>query len=64
MWGVHPLALEQSNPATTMGDVARRSVEVAKRVGLAEAGDRVVIAAGVPFGTAGTTNTLRVERVS
>ena len=64
LWGVHPMALEQSNPATTMGDVARRSVDIVKRVGLADAGDRIVITAGVPFGTAGTTNTLRVERVS
>jgi len=26
-------------------------------------GDRVVIAAGVPFGVRGTTNLIRVERV-
>ncbi len=63
VWGVHPVSLEQSNPATTMGDVAKRAVQIARRVGLAEAGDRIVIAAGVPFGTAGTTNTLRVEKV-
>jgi pyruvate kinase len=35
-----------------------------KQSGMAEPGDRVVIAAGVPFGVRGTTNMLRVERVS
>ena len=63
VWGVLPLSLEQSNPAVTMGDVARRALSIAQKVGMAEPGDRIVIAAGVPFGTAGTTNVLRVERV-
>jgi pyruvate kinase len=31
--------------------------------GLASAGDRVVVTAGVPVGVPGTTNTLKVETV-
>ena len=63
VWGTHPISLSQSNPAATMSDVAKRATVIAQKVGVAEKGDRIVIAAGVPFGTAGTTNTLRVEQV-
>ncbi|HKY94183.1 MAG TPA: pyruvate kinase alpha/beta domain-containing protein [Kiloniellales bacterium] len=31
--------------------------------GLAQSGDKSVITAGVPFGTPGSTNVLRIERV-
>lgn len=31
--------------------------------GVAEAGDIIAIAAGMPFGMAGTTNLLRIERL-
>jgi pyruvate kinase len=31
--------------------------------GVAGAGDIIVIAAGMPFGVAGTTNLLRIERL-
>jgi len=31
--------------------------------GLAEPGSEIVVAAGVPFGQSGTTNTLRVAQV-
>lgn len=63
VWGVQPMALDQSNPATSMGDVVKRAVVMARRAGLGGSGDRIVIAAGVPFGTAGTTNTLRVAKI-
>lgn len=45
-------------------DMVRIAVAKAKETGLAEVGEYVVIAAGVPFGVRGTTNMLRVERVS
>jgi pyruvate kinase len=35
---------------------------VARREGYAKSGDIVVIAAGMPFGTAGTTNLLHIAR--
>ncbi|MBT6274140.1 MAG: hypothetical protein HOI95_08410, partial [Chromatiales bacterium] len=40
-----------------------RACQIVVNEGLGEPGDRIVIAAGVPFGTAGTTNLLRVARI-
>jgi pyruvate kinase len=45
-------------------DMVKIALEQAKLLGMAEPGDRVIIVAGVPFGVRGTTNMLRVERVS
>ncbi len=44
-------------------DMVRLALEQVKHTGLAKPGERVVIAAGVPFGVRGTTNMVRVERV-
>ena len=38
-------------------------LETAARCELASSGDRVVVTAGVPFGVAGSTNTLKVEAI-
>jgi pyruvate kinase len=37
--------------------------EAVARRGVAAAGDIIAIAAGMPFGVAGTTNLLRIERI-
>jgi pyruvate kinase len=37
--------------------------EIILKLGLAEAGDRLVLTAGVPFDVAGTTNLLKIETV-
>jgi pyruvate kinase len=37
---------------------------MALRHGLAKAGDRIILVAGVPFGTPGSTNVLHVVRVT
>jgi pyruvate kinase len=37
--------------------------EAAKKSGLVDVGDKIVIVAGVPFGQHGSTNLIRVERV-
>jgi pyruvate kinase len=42
------------------GEMVTRAIGLAKSIGFAHAGDRLVVTAGVPFGTPGTTNTLRV----
>ncbi len=39
---------------------ARHAAEIAKRVGFAKSGDKFVMTAGVPFGTPGSTNILRI----
>jgi len=61
VWGVLPHLAPDPQDTDDMVRIALREV---KRFGLAQVGERVVIAAGVPFGVRGTTNLLRVERVS
>jgi pyruvate kinase len=41
-----------------------KACAAAKAEGLAGPGDIVAIAAGMPFGVAGTTNLLRIERLA
>ena len=43
--------------------MVKRGVELAVQEGFAERGDRIVIIFGVPFGTPGSTNNLRVVTV-
>jgi pyruvate kinase len=45
-------------------EMVAMAIERARSHGMAEAGDRIVITAGVPIGVQGTTNLLWVERVS
>ena len=59
-WGVCPvLALNQENA----DKLFVHSVDCAKKSGLVDDGDIVVITAGMPINVAGTTNTLRVQTV-
>jgi pyruvate kinase len=60
VWGVHSLHTAEVSDVTTMTDLACRA---AVQEGFAVMGDHVVIAAGVPFGHAGTTNLLRIAKV-
>ncbi|EHL98201.1 pyruvate kinase [Acetobacteraceae bacterium AT-5844] len=60
VWGVHPLLSQEPNSMTDMVNKAARS---AASEGFAESGDEIVVTAGVPFGTPGTTNALRVAAV-
>ena len=59
-WGVHPVRIEDVAGVTQMVDNA---VECARKEGLAEHPDHIVITAGMPFGTPGATNLLRIVRV-
>jgi pyruvate kinase len=43
--------------------MTRLAVDTAKRLGFAEPGQTLVIAAGLPFGTPGSTNLLRIAQV-
>ncbi len=60
VWGVHPLLSQEPNSMTDMVNKAARS---AAAEGFAESGDEIVVTAGVPFGTPGTTNALRVASI-
>jgi len=59
-WGVHAVHVEQEQRFSA---VVKRAVEVAKAEEFGGAGDKIVITAGVPMGTPGSTNVLRVERI-
>ncbi|MCL2061581.1 MAG: pyruvate kinase [Firmicutes bacterium] len=59
-WGVMPvMAKEKKNSDELFVHAADR----AKETGIVKAGDLVVIAAGVPVGISGNTNTLRIEYI-
>ncbi|MBK7904975.1 MAG: pyruvate kinase [Gemmatimonadetes bacterium] len=60
VWGVVPLLVPHCDTYEQMAAIAR-----AKLVehGFARPGDRIVVTAGVPFDTPGTTNQLKVETV-
>jgi pyruvate kinase len=60
VWGVHPVHLEGEVSYDAMLDAARRYLIESR---LAEAGQRFVVTAGVPFHVSGTTNMLRVEEL-
>lgn len=59
-YGVHPVEVEE---VTSFGDAVALAQKQAKEEGLATAGQRFVMTAGVPFGTPGSTNILRVAWV-
>ena len=59
-WGVHCVQIED---ATSFPDMVEKACHNAAQEGFAEIGDRIVITAGVPFGTPGSTNVLRIAWV-
>jgi pyruvate kinase len=46
--------------AHDVDDMAKRACKLAGREGFAKAHDRIIIVAGVPFGTPGATNMIRI----
>ena len=56
-WGIHCVIAED---ARDQDDMVERACRIACREGFASAGQRVIVVAGVPFGTPGTTNMIRV----
>ncbi len=59
-WGVHAV---HAQDAHTMTEAVARAARLAREEGLAQQGQTLVIAAGIPFGQAGSTNSLRVTTV-
>jgi len=59
-WGLHCVETEDAKDFTDMVD---KACHFARSEAFAAAGERVVITAGVPFGTPGATNTLRIAWV-
>jgi pyruvate kinase len=60
LWGAHCV---HTSDVKSFNDMVSKAVRIAHREGLAEPGQRVVVTAGVPFGTPGATNVLRIAWV-
>jgi pyruvate kinase len=60
VWGVHAVVTEDAHDQDDMVDRANR---IAFREGFAKPGQRVIVVAGVPLGTPGATNMLRIAYV-
>ncbi len=59
-WGVHAVVTKDAHD---IDDMSARAAKFAFREGFAKVGDRIIIVAGVPFGTPGATNMVRIEFV-
>jgi pyruvate kinase len=60
VWGVHCVVAEDAHD---QDDMVERACRVAFKEGFARAGQRVIIVAGVPLGTPGATNMVRIAFV-
>jgi pyruvate kinase len=56
-WGTHCV---QTQDVQTFSEMVEKACRIAKEQGLATKGQRLVVTAGVPFGTPGSTNVLRI----
>ena len=61
VWGVHAVVTKDAND---LDDMAKRACKFANREGFSKEADRIVIVAGVPFGTPGATNMVRIAFTS
>jgi len=60
LWGAHCV---HTSDVKNFTDMVQKAVRIAHREGIAEPGQRIVVTAGVPFGTPGATNVLRIAWV-
>jgi pyruvate kinase len=60
-WGVHPLPVTKPS---SISELFSTAANLSKSLGLAKPGDLIVITGGIPIGETGSTNLLKVEKVS
>lgn len=60
-WGIHAVV---TRDASDVDDMTFRACKFALRSGLAEVGERIIVIAGVPFGTPGATNMIRIAYIT
>ena len=60
VWGVNPVVCSD---VTSVDDMTERAIATAKAMNFAQPGQTLVIAAGMPFGTPGSTNLLRIAQI-
>ncbi len=61
IWGVH--TIHASEPKS-FGGMIENACQLAKKEGIVQKGDSVVITAGAPIGVSGSTNNLRIAKIS
>jgi pyruvate kinase len=61
VWGVHPVHADDT--VTDVPDMVSQACAIAHHEAFAQIGDFIVIASGMPFGVAGTTNFLHIAKV-
>jgi pyruvate kinase len=61
VWGIHAVQTPEVNTVSEMVD---KACALARHEGFARKGDRLAITAGVPFGTPGSTNMIRIAWVN
>ncbi|MFC3713257.1 pyruvate kinase [Sphingoaurantiacus capsulatus] len=61
VWGVHAV---HTRDVDSFEEMLSKSKRMALRTGMAAAGDRLIVIAGVPFGTPGSTNVLHAARLT
>ncbi|CAN7351687.1 pyruvate kinase [Pararhizobium sp. LjRoot238] len=60
VWGLHSVV---TSDATDLDDMVNRACRIVVTEGFGKPGDRVIISAGVPLGTPGATNMLRIAYI-
>lgn len=60
VWGLHAI---RTRDVADFEEMVGKSKRMALRSGLAEGGDRIILMAGYPFGTPGSTNVLHIARL-
>jgi len=60
LWGAHCV---HTRDVSSVSEMVERAVTVSQHDGLAKTAETVVITAGIPFGTPGATNALRIARL-
>jgi pyruvate kinase len=60
LWGAHCV---HTSDVKNFTDMVQKAARIAHRESIAEPGQRIVVTAGVPFGTPGATNVLRIAWV-
>ena len=61
VWGMHCV---QTEDLKDIEDMVEKACDLARETGYARPGDSIAISAGVPFGSPGTTNMLRIAYVN
>jgi pyruvate kinase len=61
LWGVHAV---HTRDVASFEEMVEKAKRMALRHKIAQGGDRVILMAGIPFGTAGSTNVIHVVRLA